>query len=268
MDQEFNKITLNNAQVSLPDKSQPASAKAPVKAAKVELPPVKKRFPGWLKWLGLTLVSLLLLLLVMAIPIMILAGPLMVAAQQTYASAQAAYTAAKNQDLIATEEKLKETHQHLIDTQNQYLKLQWTNFIPGIHWYYQDGDHGLKATLASLEAAQILAGAVTSYADVLGFKGQGSFMGGTAEDRIAKMVQTLDKVTPEIDKVAEKLKVAEDNLTKINPNHYPQSIQGKPVREKILQAQALVHGASLAVTDAKPVLAVLPKALGYPAGKK
>ncbi|OGD63303.1 hypothetical protein A2160_02290 [Candidatus Beckwithbacteria bacterium RBG_13_42_9] len=231
-------------------------------------PPKLSPSVKWLKWIGLGLAGLILLLVILLIPVFIVAGPLMISAQKTYASAQAAYTAAKNQDLLTADEKLKETHQGLQETQNQYEKLKWTNFVPGMHWYYQDGEHGLKAALASLEAAQILIGAITPYADVLGFKGQGSFMGGTAEDRIVKMVQTLDKVTPEIDKVAEKITVAEDNMSKINPSRYPVAIKGKPVRENIVQAQELIHGANLAVTDAKPVLSILPEALGYPTGKR
>lgn len=259
MADEFGKIDLVN-QVE----AAPAQPEAPASAAD---PAVKKR-PRWFKWVGLGLLGLVILVLVIAIPLFILAGPLLVSARQTSVSAQAAYDAVKNQDLIATEEKLRETHEQLARTQQQYRKLTWTKFVPGLHLYYQDGDHALKAAQAGIEAAQITVGAVTPYADVLGFKGQGSFMGGSAEDRIGKMVQTLDKVTPEVDRVAEKLAIAEAELEEIDPNHYPSSIQGKPVRGRIIQVQELVAGANLAVTDAKPVLKVLPQALGYPTSKR
>ena len=226
------------------------------------------RFPRWLKWLGASLLGILIIFLIIMIPVFILSGPFLVSAKQTLSAADETYQAVKTQDLIKAEEKLKETHEYLSKTQNYYHKLRWTGFIPGLHWYYQDGEKALDAGLASLEAAQILLAAITPYADVLGFKGQGSFMGGTAEDRVVKMVQTLDKVTPEFDKIADKLQIAEKSLAGINPKRYPKSFQGKTIREKIEKTQKVVSDVSLAVNDAKPVIEILPEALGYPTGKK
>jgi len=227
-----------------------------------------RKLPPVLKWIGIGLAGLVLLVILVAIPIFLLSRPLIASANETMAIAQEAYQAAKNQDLIEAETKLNQTHDSLIKTKEQYQKLKWTGFIPGLHWYYQDGEHALEAALAGLEASQTLLAAVTPYADVLGFKGQGSFMGGTAEDRIVKMVQTLEKISPEIDKVADKVSLAESELSQINPNRYPQTFRGNEIREKIIQAQATANDANLAATDAKPLLKVLPQALGYPAGKK
>lgn len=228
---------------------------------------LKKR-KKWPKIVGLIFLALFLIILAITIPVMILIGPVMVSAQKTYGLAKETYEFGKNQDLIKTEEKLKETKGQLEETYRQYQRLSWTKFIPGAHLYFQDGERGFRAAIAGAEAAETLLEAIIPYADVLGFKGQGSFMGGTAEDRIAKAVQTLEKVTPKIDEVSQKLKVAEDNISQINVKRYPESFRGKKVREKIQKAKDLVQGANLAATDAKPILEVLPSVLGYPKGKK
>jgi hypothetical protein len=264
MADDFGKISLTQEENTAV--AQPAETLSPQTAPVSGKP--RKKLPKQLKWLGFGFLGLFVLLLVVAIPLFILAGPLLISARATAASATAAYEAIKNQDLITAEEKLNETHEQLLKTREKYQKLTWTKFIPGLHLYYQDGDHALKAGQAGVEAAQITLAAVTPYADVLGFTGQGSFMGGSAEDRISKMVQTLDKVTPEIDKVADKVAIAEAELSEINPKHYPTQIQGKPVRDRIIRIQEGVHSANLAVTDARPVLKVLSKALGYPTSKR
>jgi len=229
---------------------------------------LEKKKKKWPKIVGLVFLGLFILFLIIGIPVAILAGPTIVSAKKTYGLAKETYEFGKNQDLVKAEEKLVETKASLEETQEKYNRLSWTKFVPGLHLYYLDGKRGLEAALAGIEAAEVLLKAITPYADVLGFKGQGSFMGGTAEDRIAKAVQTLDKITPEIDRVAEKLKVAEANISQINSNRYPESFQGKKTRENIDKAKKMVLAANLAMTDAKPILEVLPDILGYPEGKK
>ena len=111
--------------------------------------------------------------------------------QDTIKLARETYTLGKNQDLVAANQKLAETKTQLERTSIQYQVLAWTKFIPLVGNYWQDGRRFLNASLAGVEAAQILGGALEPYADVLGFKGQGSFLGGTAEDRIVTAFQTL-----------------------------------------------------------------------------
>lgn len=228
----------------------------------------RERLLKFLKWLGIAVGVTVLAVLVMSLMVYLSARPLLAAVKETMAVAQEAYTAAKNQDLLAAEEKLNLTHEKLGKTQQLYQKLSWTRFIPGLNLYYKDGEHGLKAAMAGLEASQTLIAAVMPHADVLGFKGQGSFMGGTAEDRIVKMVQTLEKITPEIDKVADKVNTAETAISQIDPKRYPESFRGIGIRNRIIQAQNTVKEVQLAVTDAKPLIKVLPQALGYPVGKR
>jgi len=220
------------------------------------------------KYFIIPFVVLLLVIAGLTIPAYIFARPTIKSAQKTMHLAQEAYDGLKNQDLPKAEEKLKETQSLLRETQENYKKLSYIKAIPMVKKYYQDGEAGLNAGIQGVEAGLILVEAVTPYADVLGFKGQGSFSGGTAEDRIQKIVQTLDKVTPKMSEVAEKLTKAQSELDKINAQDYPEEIRGKQVRGRIVQLKSVMDEAVAGVTEARPILSVLPNILGYPNSKK
>jgi len=218
----------------------------------------------WWKIAVLILVLLLALGVAIAIPTL----KTLSLAKDTLNLARETYTLGKNQDLAAANAKLAATKLQLERTRTQYQVIKWTKFIPLIGAYWQDGNHFLNAALAGIDSAQIIGSALEPYADVLGFKGQGSFLGGTAEDRIVTAVQTLEKVMPEIDKVADKLKVAETELAQINPHRYPSEVKGKPIRSLVVKAQTLSHDAVIAVTDARPVIELLPQVMGVDSERK
>lgn len=229
---------------------------------------IKPKKKNWLKKVTVVFLLLFLILLIVSIPTMILARPLVSSAKTTYTKAQEAFGAIKNQDLINGSSKLKETQQEFLKTKSLYKRLIFLKFIPFVGLYYKDGEHFLEAGTKGMEAGLVLIEAVTPYADVLGFKGQGSFVGGTAEDRIVKIVQTLEKVTPKIDDVAGKITLAEKEIKQIDPKRYPEKLKGKEIRNKIVKGQELFADAVLGVSDAKPILEVLPSILGYPEAKK
>jgi hypothetical protein len=227
-----------------------------------------KNMPKGVK-IGLSFfLGLFLLALVLIVPILVLATPVAANLKATYLLAQEAGQAAKDQNLPLVEEKLKLTHEKLLVAQKSYSRLTWTKFIPVLGNYYQDGDSFLKAGSLGLEAAQIMVESVTPYADVLGFEGKGSFSGGTAQERIKRIIETLDKVTPKIEEVKNKLNQASNQLSEVDPNHYPKTIKSITVREKILKAKNLVSEASAAAAEAQPALEVLPEILGYPEARK
>ncbi|MBI4034897.1 MAG: DUF4012 domain-containing protein, partial [Candidatus Chisholmbacteria bacterium] len=252
---EIPKLPLDPATESPPPPPPPSPSSFPSQ-------PKRKR--SWLKILLLLLLFFLIAGLALTIPTL----KTLAAARETLKLAKETYTLGKNQDLIAANQKLKDTKRELEQTKNQYQLLSWTKFIPLVGVYWQDGNRVLTASLAAAEAGEILGAAIEPYADVLGFKGQGSFMGGTAEDRIVAAVQTLDKVTPEIDQVAAKLKIVQDELAQVNPHRYPQSFRGQPIRDLIETAQKVSRDATLAVTQAKPVIELLPVAMGVTGERK
>lgn len=221
-----------------------------------------------LKPLGLFCLGFLAVFFLISTVIMFLSIPLVSQFKKTYQLALESYQAVKNQDLITAGEKIKETKASLLKARASYKRLVWTKFIPILGIYYRDGDYFFQAAESGIEAAQILTEAVTPYADVLGFRGKGSFTGGTAEDRIVKIVQTLDEITPSLKEIKKQLEIAQKNLAEINPNHYPKTLRGKEIRSQIVKAQNLADAAVLTVTDAQPALEVLPKVSGYPKPQK
>lgn len=227
---------------------------------------VKIPKPVFFALIGLGIVVLLLVILGGSVYFMV--KPVIANGQTTSNLAKETYQLLKAQDLVSAETKLKETRDSLLKTQKSYQSLSWLKFVPFVSKYQKDGEAALNAGVAGVEAAEITISAITPYADILGFKGKGSFEGGTAEDRVARMVETLDKVTPKMEEIAGKLTIVKSEISKIDPADYPEKAQGKDVRAKLVEVKQLVDEATLAVTDARPIIEVLPAILGYPEGKK
>lgn len=213
-----------------------------------------------------TIVAVVILVPLLLLAIM--AGLTYFPAKQIYASVQVAevsaremYDALKHQDLVKAKEKLFETRQHLDTIDQNYRKLSWYRFTP-VRAYYLDGSHALVAAHSGLDAGEKLLVAIEPYADVLGFTGEGTFTGGTAEERIVKIIETMDKVTPVLDEIAGDLQTIEHELAQIDQERYPFEVRGKSVSELIGQAQELSRTGVAAVTDIKPVLEVIPEVAG------
>ena len=209
-------------------------------------------------------VGLLVFLLLFSLPALLTLPRLSRTARATFTLAQQIAAAARNQDLVAFSEKLPSLETQLTTLQNQYRWLRFYRWVPWLGGYWEDGQAGLTAASHLLEAGDLLVQALMPYADVLGLKGKGSFTGGTTEDRIAKIIETLDEVTPKLDAVAQHLTAAQEALNQVDPADYPSSFRGLPVREKLRLLKELVDAAVVAVTDAKPALEVLPQVLGTP----
>lgn len=174
----------------------------------------------------------------------------------------------ESQDLPALAASLDELHSGGVVLEKKYQQMGWMRWIPVGGNYFRDGDHGLSAGVAGIEAAQILTSAIEPYADVLGFKGSGTFAGGTAEDRVITILSTLDKITPRLDEVAEKLRIVDGNLQAIDPSRYRFKVGEKNLAEEFSQIKEAIHGATEAVTNAKPALVQLPKVAGMEGEKK
>lgn len=186
----------------------------------------------------------------------------------TYREAKQVYEFAKNQDVTKAGEKIVSTKAKLEKTKLDYKSLSWVKFVPLLGSYVNDGGHMLNAGTYGLEAAQIMTDSITPYADVLGLKGQGSFVMGSAEERIQKTVQAMDKITPQIDVLSAKLDLIKSEIDQVDPNRYPENVTGKKVKSQIIQIKNIVDQGSRAISDAKPVIKVLPRLLGEPDPKK
>ncbi len=192
----------------------------------------------------------------------VVAKNLSVQAREAQFTAMEAYEAFKGQNLPLTEEKLLVLDTQLQNFTTTYKKLSFYKFVPVAKTYYLDGEHGLKAAAAGMSAGEKAIAAITPYADVLGFTGEGSFEGGTTEDRIKVILDTIDLVMPVFDEMTADLQVMEQELLAIDPNHYPESLAGRPVRQYVEQVHELAGGTVIAVTEYRPVIEQIPYVAG------
>jgi len=176
--------------------------------------------------------------------------------------------ALKNQDLALAKEKLPQTREKLEATRNAWNGVFLLRVLPFVNQYHQDGLRGLNAAGYGLDALDITIATIEPYSDLLGLKGDANFVAGSADERIQLAVQTLDKVTPKIAEIGEKIELLKNELDGIDPNRYPESIQGKPLRSRIVDAKTLIDNTTGLFLDARPLLEVLPQLLGQPDEKR
>lgn len=176
--------------------------------------------------------------------------------------AQQGYSEFKSQNLPAVKETLNQLGGRLERIDSLYSELSFYAAVPIASRYYNDGLHGLAAGEAGLAAAHKSIDSITPYADVLGFTGEGTFTGGTTEDRLKIILETLEKITPELDLIAADLDTVRSELASIDPDRYPEKIRDTEVRSYIVQAQDYSAGAVSALTDFRPVIEQLPSIAG------
>jgi len=216
------------------------------------------------KIITIVLVSLILLSIAVTIP----ALPFIASAQKTEFQAKKALDALKKQNIALAQTELKKTRESLTDTQKAFGGLAVYKIVPILGTYIDDGDHLIKAAFHGLDAADILIASIEPYADVLGLKGQGSFVGGTAEQRVQTAVRTMGKVTPRIDDIANALSKAKEDVDNINPNDYPGIFVLAKARDQITMLRKFTDEGVAFINDAKPLIKILPNLLGEPKEKK
>ena len=185
-----------------------------------------------------------------------------------YAQSLVAADALKKQDVKLASIELAKTKDALTKTQDGLHAMGYLKFIPVISGYYNDADHLLNAGFDGLDSAIILVDAIKPYSDLLGLKGQGSFVGGTAQQRIETAVKTMSKITPKIDDIADKLAHAKVEIDQVDPNHYPEFGPGKKIKSRLQTLKNLTDQSVTLIDNSRPLIKVLPVLLGEPNEKK
>ncbi|MBI5358630.1 DUF4012 domain-containing protein [Candidatus Amesbacteria bacterium] len=176
----------------------------------------------------------------------------------------AASEVTKSQNLKAFKELATKVQAEVTGIDLELKKLVWTKNIPVAGNYYKDGEAGIAAANAVIDAGIIAIDGITPYADVIGLKGLATTGDGakTAADRISFIVETLDKLKPQLTQIGEKLAIAKSNIDKIDPTRYPLEYKGIQIRSQISTGINLLDQASALVNDAKPMLEAAPYLLG------
>lgn len=193
----------------------------------------------------------------------------------TYASAKKTYTqvnitvaALKEQNIDLASKELDKTKADLLNTQRNLNFLVLLRIIPFANTYYDDASHMVKAGTYAIDAGKIFLDSVRPYADVLGLKGKGSYVGGTAQQRIETMVKTMGKITPKIDDISDKLNLVKGEVDNVNPDDYPAILAGGKIKNSVEKLRSLTDNGAAFVSESKPLIKVLPQLLGEPDTKK
>lgn len=226
---------------------------------------VKRKYPRWLIPVGIILLVILVSTAALGVVAYSTGTKLKASLTEAKVHAQAAYDGLKGQNIAIAKTELDAAKAKVDESYQIYNGISFLRFTP-FAWHYSDGQHTFNAVTSAVEAGQLVINAIEPYADVIGFTGQGSFVGGTAEDRIVKIVETLDKVNPSLDEVASKLDIINAELAQINPGRYPFiTIQGQSVSGLIGMAQEKISQADSMLAQFRPALSVLPQVAGLDA---
>lgn len=243
----------------------------------------KKKFPWW-GWL-LTLVGALIVITVTAAAVLAFTykdvlNNFKAQAQETYQLAMDTYATFKAQDLPGTGTKLQATQDSLSKTTQQFSELKSPLTLIGRKAQYEDGLAALAAAQSGLSAAQKGLNVLTPYADVLGFTVEKKEEGGTAEDRIKKLLDTVSVVGPELDSILIDLKAAQAQIATIDPNDYPEKLsdwfgvgfaldkvgqsqlKDFPARAKVVELKDTVDLLIQTFEEYQPVINKLPEIAG------
>lgn len=218
-----------------------------------------------------SLVVLIVLIIISVVSVFTIVFPAQIVYEdikKTSAQVKITIDAVKKQNIQLASDELEKTRKTLTQIQKDLEALSILKFIPFASGYYADAKHLVKAGFYGLDAAKVLIDSVEPYADILGLKGQGSFVGGTASQRIETAVKTMGKITPHIDDIAKHLVFAKNELDYINPSDYPSFFGGDKIKKELAQVKRLTSDGVAFVNDARPLIKILPSLLGDPKEKK
>jgi hypothetical protein len=216
------------------------------------------------KKVGIALIIVVVILSLISIP----AFATYQSGLKTYREAKILFKAVKTQDMEVASAEVDKTKKDLNETQQNLHYLMPLKFVPVLGWYYNDADHLMSAGQNALDSTKISVDAIKPYADILGLKGKGSFTGGSAEDRIRTAILTASKITPKIDEIEISLSKVKTEIDEVNPDHYPPLLFGNKIQQQLKMAKDLTDSGATFVSEAKPLIKVLPSLLGESEEKK
>jgi len=263
MSEDFKKIEPFK-HVELPVEKRVEGEKPMKKSISIHVPHIPRKL---LIILGAILGIFVIAIVIVGIMLLPLRG-VYTKAQEVMKVGQETAVAIKGQDIGSTKMKLKETREKLEELQKEYRKVGNLMSVPFIGAYVKDGQHAITAGFAAITAGDKAVEALEPNADLLGLKGKSTFVAGTAEDRLQMAVKTMSALTPKIKEMADSVDTLRKELSAIDPNRYPEKIQGKEIRSSMKSAIAVIDETANLFVNAQPLLMNLPSLLGEPKEKR
>jgi len=179
------------------------------------------------------------------------------------AKAQALMASVQSQDINKLEAELLETEIAFKRFDKSVRRMSYFKFVPGLRTYYLDAEAGLNAGQYGFETAKLALSTIKPYADIIGFGGgEASSAEESANDRIEFIVQTIEGVLPQIDEISQKAQLANAELSRINPNRYPDKFRGVEIRSQLKKILNLAEQGTAMIANSKPLLEAAPYMLG------
>lgn len=186
-------------------------------------------------------------------------------AEVVYATANELKADFKSNDIELVKSKMSRLSNEYGELEKEAKSVYWAAFIP----YVADLKNGIEAGRYVVTAGEQSIEAIYPYADLIGFKqGESSFSDKSAEDRLQTAVLTLDKVLSKVDTISDNIDKAEQKISTIDPNRYPEKIGDTVVRDRIAEGKGQFTGVASLFVDAKPLLKQLPEILGKDGEKR
>ena len=172
-------------------------------------------------------------------------------------------------DILKAKEETTKLKEDLKVSKEDLDSMGFVRYVPFVNGYYNDAEHLISAGIIAAEGGEIAADGVLPFADVLGLKGNESKI--TAEEKTEVIVkEVLPALVPLVDKLEQKLKLIDAELSQVDPSRYPNGlvVKGFKVRQGLVDAKNGVDKAQEITPDVKSILAVAPEILGHPKEKK
>jgi hypothetical protein len=256
-----------------PLESQSDDLPSPEAKAKTSPPPSTKTkfFSGWRRTVILVLGGILLFFIIVGGILAVIFYPkakaLSSSVNHTLYQTDQLQAAIRSQDLTQVSQSLDDLDSALTQTQADVDKFSFLSGLPKSKDYWQDQQHLFAAAHAGIQAGQITVTALEPYADLLGLKSDlvatdSAAPSETTKDRITFVVETIDKITPQLDTISQQVNAIRSELSQVDPARYPENFRGIAVRSQLTELTQLADQASFLLSDARPLLESAPYLLG------
>jgi len=211
--------------------------------------------------IGLAVIAVLILLF--GLPLGIFA----INAKSSYQRLQPIFTKESFSDVEKIKINSKLIRAEVNNISGSYKLISWMKVVPFGGAYVSDLGHALKGSQSSLDAFETAFTTIEPYLSVLGYDNKDSGE-KTAQERIDVIVSAIPEITPKMDEISQRLKLASTEFEQINPNRYPETFRGIALRDKLKEGLLLFESSASYLEDAKPVLEAAPYLLGIDSPRK
>lgn len=150
----------------------------------------------------------------------------------------------------------------VLDLKKSYNLFSWMKILPFMGKYVNDLGHSINAGVYVIEATETTLNTVEPYLEILGFKEGDKDSSQTSEERINFIINSIPEILPRAAEISEKFKKAENEISNIDPNDYPEKFRGVDLRDKIKNGLDFFKEISSYISESKPLLESLPYLLG------